>query len=270
MFSGYVKSRRGILEHLRSGSVTKDEYTIFDILVKIADPGTGIWIGSAKAIAGNFNFSVRQSRKVLEGLERKGYVKRFTKPGKHTNYPILINKYEVTQGSKQGTRLNAAATIDYDYPVYDSCQQECEGGGQRGGQHGASKREKRIEKEKEKKTNPPSVVFRCEFFEVEEELHKALEEAYPAVDLIREYKKARAWVLSTGRRYKKYGRFLRNWIDNASKGYKFAERASPESAVGRGPQPESKPGSCSECGTEIPAGFLKCLKCMKKKAPVNP
>ena len=33
---------------------------------------------------------------------------------------------------------------------------------------------------------------------------------------------------------------------------------------------ESKPGKCSGCGTEIPAGFLKCLKCMKKKAPVNP
>ncbi len=265
MFSGYVKSRRGILEHLRSGKITKEEYTIFDILVKLADPSTGGWIGSAKAIAGNFNFSMRITRRTLETLERKGYIKRFTKPGKHTNYPILINKYDVTQGSKQGTRLNAAATIDYDYPVYESCQHEGEDGGQLWEQHKSPKREKKLEKEKEKKTNPPSVVFRCEFFEVEEELHKALEEAYPAVDLIREYKKARAWVLSTGRRYKKYGRFLRNWIDNASKGYKFAEKGSTESAVGHGPRTEVKPGKCSECGTEIPAGFLKCLKCIKEK-----
>ena len=33
-------------------------------------------------------------------------------------------------------------------------------------------------------------------------------------------------------------------------------------------QPQT--GHCSECGAEIPAGFLKCLECMKKKAPVNP
>jgi len=39
--------------------------------------------------------------------------------------------------------------------------------------------------------------------------------------------------------------------------------------VGR-PRTEGQPGKCSECGTEIPAGFLKCLKCIKKKAPVNP
>ena len=33
-------------------------------------------------------------------------------------------------------------------------------------------------------------------------------------------------------------------------------------------QPQT--GHCSECGAETPAGFLKCLKCIKKKAPVNP
>ena len=33
---------------------------------------------------------------------------------------------------------------------------------------------------------------------------------------------------------------------------------------------EGKPGKCSECGEEIPAGFLKCYACTKKKAPVNP
>ena len=36
------------------------------------------------------------------------------------------------------------------------------------------------------------------------------------------------------------------------------------------PRTEGKPGKCSACGAEIPAGFLKCLKCIKKKAPANP
>ncbi|KKL94165.1 hypothetical protein LCGC14_1867430 [marine sediment metagenome] len=34
--------------------------------------------------------------------------------------------------------------------------------------------------------------------------------------------------------------------------------------------PRVEPDGKCECGAEIPAGFLKCLKCMKKKAPVNP
>ena len=42
----------------------------------------------------------------------------------------------------------------------------------------------------------------------------------------------------------------------------------PESFVreGRFGQPAEKPGKCSDCGAEIPAGFLKCLKCIKEKA----
>ena len=39
----------------------------------------------------------------------------------------------------------------------------------------------------------------------------------------------------------------------------------PEGRFGNPPA-----GKCSVCGTEIPAGFLKCLKCIKKKALVNP
>ena len=31
------------------------------------------------------------------------------------------------------------------------------------------------------------------------------------------------------------------------------------------PRTERKPGKCSDCGAEIPAGFLKCLKCIKEK-----
>jgi len=45
--------------------------------------------------------------------------------------------------------------------------------------------------------------------------------------------------------------------------------ADRESAVGRAPRTEAKPGKC-ECGAEKPGGFLKCLKCIKAKTPVNP
>lgn len=122
--NGYVQRRRGILGHLQDGRLTLLECGTHDVISMLADKATGIWFGSARGFAascGAGEISERQARHLLESLEKKGYLKRFAKPRAHGNYPILVNKYEVTFGAHTGMRLNAAATKDWRRPVYESC-----------------------------------------------------------------------------------------------------------------------------------------------------
>jgi hypothetical protein len=50
------------------------------------------------------------ARWLLEGLSRKGYIRRLPVPGRHFCYPILVNKYLVTNGEHDGERLSAIAS----------------------------------------------------------------------------------------------------------------------------------------------------------------
>jgi hypothetical protein len=120
--NGHVKRRRGILGHLQDGRITLLEEGAHDVISMLANKASGIWFGSARAFAANCgagDVSERQGRHLLESLEQKGYIRRFTTPRAHGNYPILINKYEVTFGAQSGMRLNAVTSIDWRKPVYE-------------------------------------------------------------------------------------------------------------------------------------------------------
>jgi hypothetical protein len=155
--NGYVPKRRGIIEHLRDGRMTLQMYAAHDVLVLLAEKSTGIWIGSAKAFASNCgagDISERQARHILERLESARYIKRFPVRRSHRNYPILIDKFQITFGAYSGKRLNAAATMDSRHPVYEPC---LEYGVEHGAEHGAEgrperapirERDFRLEKEK--------------------------------------------------------------------------------------------------------------------------
>ncbi len=135
--NGYTQKRRGAVEHLRDGRFTLLEYGAHDLILALADKATGIWWGSAKALAaicGAGDVTDRQARHLLESLEKKGYVRRFPKRRGHGNYPILVNKFEVTFGAYRGMRLNAEKTTDWRSPVYESC---LEHGAEQGAQDGA-------------------------------------------------------------------------------------------------------------------------------------
>jgi hypothetical protein len=125
--NGFVKRRRGILAHLREGRITLAEAGAHDVIGMLADKCTGIWFGSARAFAANCgagDVTERQARHLLETLEAKGYLKRFATPRAHGNYPILVNKYEVTFGAHDGMRLNASATSDWHNPAYEKCLEQ--------------------------------------------------------------------------------------------------------------------------------------------------
>jgi hypothetical protein len=72
-----------------------------------ADTRTGVWNGSAGALAGEIALSSSNARRILERLTEGRYIRRFPVPGRHVCYPILVHKFLVTDGEHKGQLLNA-------------------------------------------------------------------------------------------------------------------------------------------------------------------
>jgi hypothetical protein len=104
---GFVPLRRGIWEHVRDGRMSHLEALAFIYICSQADTRTGIWNGSAGALAGELGIPARTARDVLEKMEHGDYIRRFAVPGKHVCYPILVHKFQITQGEHNGEQLNA-------------------------------------------------------------------------------------------------------------------------------------------------------------------
>jgi hypothetical protein len=120
--NGWLQWRRGILEHLFTGKISKAEYILYTVILAFADPTSGIWEGSAELLARCLEISDRSCRFQLANLEQKGYIKRFQTPGKNGSYPIFVHNYECTFGAVTGHRLNAAKSTSSRMPVYDDCR----------------------------------------------------------------------------------------------------------------------------------------------------
>jgi hypothetical protein len=164
---GFIQLRRGLFEHLRDGRLTLLELSALCVILLLADKATGIWIGSARALAANCgagDITDRQARHLLESLEKKGYIRRFPRRRSHANYPILVNRYLVTFGAYSGMTLNAAATDDWRQPVYESRQEQgAERGAEDGVHQGAGRApyqevEVKREERKNKPTSAPETV----------------------------------------------------------------------------------------------------------------
>lgn len=161
-FGGYLPLRRGIFEHTRDGRLTHMEALAYIYMASQADTRTGVWIGSSGALAGELGLKERTARHLIESLSETRdqgapYIKRFPTPGKHFCYPILINKYLVTDGEHTGERLNATASSSWNLLVFDkngdSCEHDGEHDGKQDGKHMAGqKRIENREQRTEKKT----------------------------------------------------------------------------------------------------------------------
>jgi hypothetical protein len=126
--NGFVQLRRGLFEHVSSGQMTTMECFLYTAILANADPSTGIWDSCAGVMSGLYNIPIRTCRDYLEKLEKKGYLKRFTVPGKHGQYPIFVHQFECTDGALKGKRLNAIKSKSYDNPVYEFCEDGVEDG----------------------------------------------------------------------------------------------------------------------------------------------
>jgi hypothetical protein len=109
--TGFAQIRRGIWEHLRDGRLTLSDVAVYTYIISQADTRTGIWQGSAGALAGELSISPRLARRFLERLSRGDYIKRFPTPGKHVCYPILVHKFLLTNGEHKGEQLNALSSL---------------------------------------------------------------------------------------------------------------------------------------------------------------
>jgi len=136
---GYVQVRRGLLEHVRRGDITPLGLSAYALMLLGADSRTGIWWGSAKGLAADFGFVERTARDLLESLEAAGHIKRFATPGRHGNYPILLDGYEVRHGVNEDRRLSAKATMDWKNPVYENCEEDVHDNDEDNVEGGASK-----------------------------------------------------------------------------------------------------------------------------------
>lgn len=152
--NGFLQLRRGFWAHRRDGRMSVTEALAFIYICSEADTRTGIWSGCAKALAGELGISERTARDVLEKLEQGGYIRRWTSPGRHWCYPILVHKFPLTSGGHNGEQLNA---IDSKSPVdlvYFPRAEDVVLDGKENSQHGAA--QKRIENRnrKKEKKNP--------------------------------------------------------------------------------------------------------------------
>jgi hypothetical protein len=97
MSAGFVKLRRGIVEHLPA-QMTFEEYGIYTLIILNADHRTGVWRGCALALSKRVGKSERWCQYVLSSLRRKGYIKGKPSTGRG-QYMISVEKYfEKVQG----------------------------------------------------------------------------------------------------------------------------------------------------------------------------
>lgn len=122
-YAGYAQLRRGILEHVRSGKLSPLRFATYTLLILEADSSTGVAFSSAKSLAARYGIEERYARTILEDLEKAGCVRRFCTPGKHGEYPILVNKYIASTGARKGLMVNAINTADWRHPVFDKCEE---------------------------------------------------------------------------------------------------------------------------------------------------
>jgi hypothetical protein len=145
--NGFVPLRRGLWEHVRDGRMSLTEAAAFIYICSQADTRTGIWNGSAGALAVELGIPARTARDVLERMEHGDYIRRFAVPGKHSCYPILVHKFEITQGEHDGEQLNALeskSTVELSYTPREH-----------DGKHGAAQRIRDTRQERSNKNPAP-------------------------------------------------------------------------------------------------------------------
>jgi hypothetical protein len=159
--NGFVPLRRGLWEHVRDGRMTITEALAFIYICSQADTRSGIWQGSAGALAGELGIAARTARDLLEKMEHGDYIRRFAVPGRHVCYPILVHKFPITQGEHNSEQLNALESKSSVELSYVSREQSVEQHGEHGVEHGAAQRrsEKREERKKPAAKPPADARF---------------------------------------------------------------------------------------------------------------
>ncbi len=166
-YVGWYPRRRGILEHLDTGSISLLDLAVHDFLCLTADYRTGVaWSSSEKIHAlCPAEINSRAIRRSLAKMEGLGWLKRFCVRGRRGNYAVVIARYFVRDASGSWMSVNAERTTDWRNvqfdPVHEPSSLMSEPDRERvgepvGGVSGI--KEVRREETKTKKGNPQSAV----------------------------------------------------------------------------------------------------------------
>ena len=123
MYKGFVRLHRELLGDIDRGDLSLGMFFIYCIMLLQADQDTGIWWGSARKLwlLGPRDRSIRSIQDNLHKLGNSGYLKSFHVRGRHGNFPVLINRFDCTDGAQKRKHLNAANSTDCTNLVYESC-----------------------------------------------------------------------------------------------------------------------------------------------------
>jgi cell division protein FtsN len=97
---GYVKIRRGIVEHLAAGTLNVTEFAVLQLLILMADSATGSGTINAVVLRGCYFPEMPQdtAQRTLLSLETKGFLFRLNPANARLAYRYWIAKYEATTG----------------------------------------------------------------------------------------------------------------------------------------------------------------------------
>jgi hypothetical protein len=103
--------------------LTPTRWCVLSTIYRQVDFETGLWKGSADKIVAAWqgSFEKRTVQRTLEDLHDLGYIKSFRVHGRHGNYPVAIEGYQVRFGPHSGHALNAKNTTNPAHPVYELC-----------------------------------------------------------------------------------------------------------------------------------------------------
>lgn len=89
---GFVKLRRGILDHVRDGRMSLDEFSVYVLIILKANHHNGSWNGCALALSKEAQKSERWCQRVMASLRKKGYIVGSPSVGRG-QYSIKVVKY---------------------------------------------------------------------------------------------------------------------------------------------------------------------------------
>jgi hypothetical protein len=88
--------------------MTANEYTVYTMLILLADWRSGVWIGSAGQLGKILHWSSRRCQKLLQQLRVKKYITGECRRPTASAYPIKVERYFSVRGASvqtQGVRL---------------------------------------------------------------------------------------------------------------------------------------------------------------------
>lgn len=114
MSAGFVKIRRGIIDHVRDGSLSVGEFAVFQLLVLMADSSSGSHTINAAVLRSCYFPEMTRdgAQRTLVSLEKKGFIFRLHPASSKRAYKYWINKYEATTGPNKLRRTDLSQVFE--------------------------------------------------------------------------------------------------------------------------------------------------------------